>query len=60
MNVKVVTIIRISPNNQGYLVNNCYKMVAKWGHFSDKEFQNGNKIYFGNHNKQHHNSVLNY
>lgn len=29
-------------NNCNYLVNNCDKMVTKWGLFTDKRLQNGN------------------
>lgn len=57
---KMVTIVTIQPNNWGYLVNNCYKMDAKWGHFSDKKFQNGDKIRLGSYTKPNHNPVLNY
>ena len=59
-NFKVVTIVTIQPNNRGYLVNNSYKMDAKWGHFSDKKLQNGYEICLGSYTKLNHNPVLNY
>ena len=57
---KQVTMETIWLNNQGYLVNNCYKMFTKRGLFSDWKFQNGYKIRTGSYITQHYNSVLNY
>ena len=39
-------------NNCNYLVNNSNKIVTKWGLFTDKRLQNGNKTRCG-YNIQH-------
>ena len=43
----MVTNHGVMSNNCYYLVNNYDKTVTKWGIFSDKRLQNGNKTLCG-------------
>lgn len=63
---KVVTKYIVMSNNCNYLVNNYDKIVTKWGIFSDKRLQSGNKPPCGyniiqniNNIKQNINNIIN-